>query len=170
MCPSPLLVVESTGLRKKGGVVLTETWGSVMEEEGQMQQSSRCPLSSWCLTFSVILHSAFFWRNRISLCNLLFQKMKISFFIKLVISYCTSVTVLCCLLSHSVMSNSATPWTIACQAPLSFGILQARTLEWVAMPSCRGSSQSRDPTQVSRIAGRFFTSWVIREAQEYWYG
>ena len=35
------------------------------------------------------------------------------------------------------------------------GILQARILEWVAMPSCRGSSQPRDGTQVSRIAGRF---------------
>ena len=32
------------------------------------------------------------------------------------------------------------------------GILQARTLEWVAMPSSRGSSQSRDQTQVSHIA------------------
>ena len=38
------------------------------------------------------------------------------------------------------------------------GILQARTLEWVAVPFSRGSSQPRDETQVSRIAGRFFTS------------
>ena len=56
------------------------------------------------------------------------------------------------------------PWTVACQAPLSMGILQARILEWVAMSSFRGSSQPRDRTQVSRIAGRFFTSWVTREA------
>ena len=33
----------------------------------------------------------------------------------------------------------ATPWTVAHQAPLSMGILQARILEWVAMPSSRGS-------------------------------
>ena len=32
---------------------------------------------------------------------------------------------------------------IACQAPVSTGILQARILEWVAMPSSRGSSQPR---------------------------
>ena len=51
----------------------------------------------------------------------------------------------------------ATPWTVARQAPLSMRILQARILEWVAMPSSRGSSQSRDQTQVSLIAGRFFT-------------
>ena len=37
------------------------------------------------------------------------------------------------------------------------GILQARILEWVAMLSSRGSSQPRDQTQVSCIAGRFFT-------------
>ena len=35
------------------------------------------------------------------------------------------------------------------------GILQARILEWVAFPFSRGSSQPRDQTQVSRIAGFF---------------
>ena len=44
------------------------------------------------------------------------------------------------------------------------GILQARILEWVAFPFSRVSSQSRDRTQVSHIAGRFFTSWTTREA------
>ena len=48
------------------------------------------------------------------------------------------------------------------------GILQARILEWVAFPFSRGSSQPRDRTQVSHIAGRFFTSWTTREVQEYW--
>ena len=38
------------------------------------------------------------------------------------------------------------------------GILQARILEWVAVPFSGGSSQPRDPTQVSHIVGRFFTS------------
>ena len=57
------------------------------------------------------------------------------------------------------------------------GILQARILEWVAVPFFRGPSQPRDQTQVSRIAGGFFTqvsliaggfftSWATREAQE----
>ena len=40
----------------------------------------------------------------------------------------------------------------------------------VAVPFSRGSSQRRDRTQVSHIAGRFFTSWATREAQEYWSG
>ena len=38
------------------------------------------------------------------------------------------------------------------------GILQARILEWVAVPFSRGSSQPRDRMQVSCIAGKFFTS------------
>ena len=44
------------------------------------------------------------------------------------------------------------------------GIPQARILQWVAIPFSRGSSQPRDQTQVSRIAGRFFTVWATREA------
>ena len=52
----------------------------------------------------------------------------------------------------------ATPWIVACQAPLSTGILQARILEWVAIPFSRGSSQRKDQTWVSWIVDRFFTS------------
>ena len=45
------------------------------------------------------------------------------------------------------------------------GILQARMLEWIAIPFSRGSSQLRDQNWVSCIAGRFFTIWATREAQ-----
>ena len=38
------------------------------------------------------------------------------------------------------------------------GILQARILEWVVVPFFRGSSQPRDRTHISRIAGGFFPS------------
>ena len=41
------------------------------------------------------------------------------------------------------------------------GILQAIVLGWVAFPFSRRSSQPRDPTQVSCIAGRFFTVWAV---------
>ena len=44
------------------------------------------------------------------------------------------------------------------------GILQARVLEWVAISFSRGSSQPRDQTQLSCIAGRRFTIWATREA------
>ena len=50
-------------------------------------------------------------------------------------------------LSPSVLSDSETPWTVAGQDPLSMGLLQARILEWVAMPSYRVSFQPRDQTQ-----------------------
>ena len=44
------------------------------------------------------------------------------------------------------------------------GISQARILEWVSFSYSRGSSQLRDQTLVSCIAGRFFTIWATREA------
>ena len=54
----------------------------------------------------------------------------------------------------------ATLWTVACQSPLSVGFFQARILEWVVVSSSRVSSRPRDWTQVSHIAGRFFTVWA----------
>ena len=58
-----------------------------------------------------------------------------------------------------------------CSSPGSsvHGILQARILEWVAIPFSRGSSQPRAQTQVSCIAGRCFTIWATREAPKSWY-
>ena len=50
------------------------------------------------------------------------------------------------------------------------GILQARILEWVAFPFSGGLPQPMNWTQVSRIAGGFFTSQATRETQEYWNG
>ena len=48
--------------------------------------------------------------------------------------------------------------------PIECRILQASILEWVAIPFSRGSSLPRGWTQVSWIAGRFFTIWTTREA------
>ena len=71
----------------------------------------------------------------------------------------------------SMYSRALVVWLVArlcpalcnpmdCSPPGSsvHGILQARTLEWVAMPSSRGSSQPRDGTCVSNTAARFFTT------------
>ena len=54
------------------------------------------------------------------------------------------------------------PIDLACQASLFIGILQTRILEWVAVPSSRGSSQPTDQTQISCIAGGFLTVWATR--------
>ena len=56
----------------------------------------------------------------------------------------------------------ASPWTVACQAPLSKEF--STVLEWLAIPFSRGSSCPRDWTQVSGIAGGLFTVWATREA------
>ena len=45
----------------------------------------------------------------------------------------------CAVLSHSVMSNSVSPWAVALQAPLSMGILQARALQWVGPGLLQGN-------------------------------
>ena len=55
--------------------------------------------------------------------------------------------------SCSAVSDSMTPWGYTV-----YGILQDRILKWVTFTFSPGSSQPRDPTQVSRIAGGFFTS------------
>ena len=54
-----------------------------------------------------------------------------------------------------------------CSSPGSsvHGTSRARILKWVTIPFSRGSSQPRDQTQVSHIAGRFSTIWATREAQ-----
>ena len=87
------------------------------------------------------------------------QRKKCSLKIKYSIDFielCVLVTQLCLTLCHPM----------DCSLPGSsvHGILQARILEWVAISFSRGSSQPRDKTQVSCIAGSFFTIWTIREA------
>ena len=58
----------------------------------------------------------------------------------------------------SLRSHGLQPTRLLCP-----WILQVWTLEWVAMPSSRGSSQPRDWTQVFCITGGFFANWAIRE-------
>ena len=65
-----------------------------------------------------------------------------------------------------IVASCLTVWDpIECSLPSSsvYGILQARTLEWVASPFSRGSSWLRDWTQVSCNVGRFFTIWATRK-------
>ena len=65
------------------------------------------------------------------------------------------------ILSNDILQEKATQFCQTLCDPMDFtvhGILQARILEWLAVPFYRGSSQPRGRTQVSHIAGRFFTS------------
>ena len=78
-------------------------------------------------------------------------------------------TLSCFAMMHTLMGRSEVKVTQLC--PILWdsmdytvhGILQARILEWAAFPFSRGSSQPSDQTQMSRIAGKFFTSWATRE-------
>ena len=75
----------------------------------------------------------------------------------------TENTLLLLLFSHSVVSDSETPWTH--QAPLSMGLTKQEY--WSRLPFLSPgdlSSQPRDRIWVSHIAGRFFTVWASREA------
>ena len=84
------------------------------------------------------------------------------------VSYCDS----CCIKKGMKVKGLAAQSCLILCNPMdcspsgssAHGILQARILEWIAMPFSRGSFPSRDQTQVSCIAGRFFTVWATREA------
>ena len=67
-------------------------------------------------------------------------------------------------LSHSVTSDSATPWTVVYQAPLSTEFSRQEYWSGLPFPSPGDFSQSRGQSQVSCAAGRFFTIWATREA------
>ena len=63
----------------------------------------------------------------------------------------------CVCASDSVLSNLCDPMDCSPPGSSVHGIFQARTLEWVGIPFSRGSSQPRDQTQVSCIAGRYLS-------------
>ena len=67
---------------------------------------------------------------------------------------CVCVCVCVCVYTKSLQSCPTLCDPMDCSPPSSsvHGILQARILEWVAMPSSRGSSQPRDQTRVSYIS------------------
>ena len=82
----------------------------------------------------------------------------ISVLVCVCVCVCVYTNYMCvlCLVAQSC-PTLATAWTVALQALLSMGILQARRLEWVTISFSKASSQPRDGIQVSCIAGGFFT-------------
>ena len=65
----------------------------------------------------------------------------------------------CVCVSHSLMSDSLRPHGLySLPASSVHVIVQAKILEWVAIPFSTGSSHSGDWTHVSSIAGIFFTN------------
>ena len=72
---------------------------------------------------------------------------------------------LCSSVSRSVVWDSVQHHGLGLPGSSVHGILQARMLEWVAIPFSRRSSQPRDRTRVSCIEGRFFTFWATGKIQ-----
>ena len=66
--------------------------------------------------------------------------------------------------SCSNNSDYVTPWTVACQDPLSMGFSRQEYWSGLAIPFSRASSWPRDRTRVSCIGGRFFTVWTTSAA------
>ena len=71
----------------------------------------------------------------------------------------------CMLSQFSCVRLSVTPWSVALQAPLSMRFSIQEYWSGLLCPSPGGSSQPRDWTWVSCIAGRFFTVWATRKAR-----
>ena len=95
--------------------------------------------------------SSSFFTIRYLILKLLLYAIKPNIYVRV----CVCVCVGC-----SVVSNSATPWTVACQAPLDW----ARILEWVVISYSRGSSQPRDQTPLSCIRRQIFYHCAMWEA------
>ena len=74
-------------------------------------------------------------------------------FLKVKVSVAQSCLTLCVPMDCSLPGSSV------------HGLSQVGILEWVAIPSSRGSSQSRDRAWVSHITGRFFTVWATSISQ-----
>ena len=72
-----------------------------------------------------------------------------------------------CVLSRWVVSDSASPWTVACQA---HGTSQTRILEGVDISFSRESSWCRDRTRVSCIGRQMLYHWATWDAQQRWPG
>ena len=77
---------------------------------------------------------------------------------------CSMTRALCVCVSRLVMSDSLWPYGLEPARSLYPWIFQARILEWVAISFSRGSSWPKARTQVSHIAGKFFTVWATRDA------
>ena len=70
--------------------------------------------------------------------------------------------------THVLVFNSLQPHGLSPARLLVTGTLQAGILEWVAIPFSKGSSRPRDWTQVSCIAGGFFTIWIMNSGKLEW--
>ena len=133
----------------------SKEWSIFSSKSSQLTQRSLfCSLFHVLTGFDRVSHSILplAFRHHTVLTSLLFQwllhfRAQYSIY-RTLVSWCKTSSV-CCACSVTLVLSLFE--NMDCSPPGSFvhGILQARTLEWVAMPSSRGSSQPRDRTGVS---------------------
>ena len=171
MLPSPFLALSLETVGGRGEETSTESW-SRGKETKEMWQLNKTMILNWILDQKGkrCCWDSWWNLNRVSGLAVRVTAMLTSWFGWQ--SHC-----LLKIFSHPFRSWWAWCWnevkvTQSCSTlcdPVDctvHGILQARILEWVAIGSCRESSQPRDQTQVSHIADRFFISWATREAHD----
>ena len=124
-----------------------------------------CAFSYWIMSYYILIEMLLY------MC-LINNKYKINIHIKLIlnIEYSKYIMNSKCILwkwKWKLVTQSCPTLCdpMDCSPPGSFvhGIPQARILAWVAISFFKGSSQTRDRTQVSNIAGKLFTDWATRE-------
>ena len=143
---------------------------------GFLLSSHTCFILSCFRIFSVMCYSCLMENSAQSFMRLKLHQLKDHIVLRTTTNWPKSYYMI---FTHFILCNplhSIDKWHEVCsvvsnfwQHPMDYtvrGILQARILEWVAVPFFRASSQPRDRTHVFHIAGRFFTSWATREAHK----
>ena len=109
---------------------------------------------------SLVIYKQYFFKNYLTAKNISSSYLTRYLYYQKYKYICMCVCVKSESESPSVVSESLWPHGLY----IVHGILQARILDWVAFPFSGGSSQPRDWTQVSHLAGGFFTSWTHKES------
>ena len=143
------------------GHSLSKLWETVKDREASHASAHWVTKSpTWLSDWTTSCHSTLKIHHEINVIHFLwntFRDLKVGPYAP------TKVLILQCKVKVTQLCPTLYNYTI-------HEILQTRILGWVTFPLSRGSSQPRDWTQIPHTAGRFFTSWTIREAQEYWNG
>ena len=125
------------------------------------------PISFWM--WISIFFSIIYWRDYLFpivcfwyLCQRWVDCRCVDLFLGSLLVYMSVFYVSECVLVTQSCPTLCDPMAYSLPGSSAHGILQARTLEWVAIPFSRESSWPRDQVQVSCIAGSFFAVWASR--------
>ena len=139
--------------------------------------SSSCPLSQWCHPSISSCHPLFLFPSIFPRIRVLYTHTLSFVTFSSIISYYKILSIVSCVMQQVTVDYLSYTWKVKVSVAQScptlcnpmdhrppgssvHGILQTRILEWVVTAFSRGSSWPRDWTQLSCIAGGFFTVWA----------